>query len=88
MTAPPPTAPDWLLLRDGALQPGLRDHILFVLLSGRPEYRLEVRPAEGKEICAVTQTVNGRRLDDGTVYSTPTAALAGGLEQLRAKLGW
>ena len=83
------TAPDWLTKRDGSLTPGIRDGIVFVVLSGQPQYRLDVRPAAGKHVCAVTQTVNGRRLDDGaTTYPTADAAVAGGLDQLREKLGW
>jgi hypothetical protein len=35
------------------------------------------------------QSVNARRVDDGKGnYPTADAALAGGLEQLRAALGW
>ncbi len=83
-----PAVPDWLSQRDGTLKPGIRDHIVFVLLSGTPQYRLEVRPAKGKETCQVTQTVNGKRLDAGKEYSDRTAALAGGLDELRAALGW
>jgi hypothetical protein len=82
------TTPDWLALRDGGLKPGLRDNTLFVMVGGQPQYRLDARPAEGKHICHVTQTINGRQLGDGTTYPDRDAALAGGLEQLRAKLGW
>jgi hypothetical protein len=85
---PLPTVPNWLKLRDGSLKPGLGEHVVFVMLGGQAQYRLDARPAEGKYACAVTQTVNGRRLDDATTYPTLDAALAGGLEQLRNKLGW
>jgi hypothetical protein len=78
-----------LKLRDGSIEPGLRDEARFVMIAGQPLYKLEVRPAEGKLICAVTDTVNGRRLDDGKLtYPSSDAALDGGLEQLREKLGW
>ncbi len=81
--------PDWLKVRDGSLTPGIRPEITFVLISGQPMYRLEVRPAAGKFTCAVTNTVNGKRLDDPKkVYPTAAEALAGGLEQLRDRLGW
>lgn len=80
--------PDWLTMRSGALSPGIRPEIVFVLLGGEPQYKLEVHPAAGTFICAVSQTNNGRRLDDATTYPNPAAALAGGLDQLRAKLGW
>jgi hypothetical protein len=85
---PLPTVPDWLKLRDGSLKPGVRDQIVFVMIGDRPDYRLDVRPAAGQFACAVTQTINGRRLDEATTYPTADAALAGGLDQLRAKLGW
>ncbi len=85
---PLPTVPDWLTTRDGSLSPGLADRIVFVMFAGQPQYRLEARPATGKFVCAVTQTVNGKRLDDATTYPTADAALAGGLDQLRTKLGW
>jgi hypothetical protein len=80
--------PEWLARRDGALKPGIREHMLFVLLGGAPQYKLEARPAAGTYVCAVQQSVNGRRLDDGTTYPSAEAALAGGLDQLRAALGW
>ena len=79
---------DWLARRDGSLKPGLGGRTLFVLVGGAPQYRLDALPAAGKFACAVTQTVNGRRLDDATTYLTADAALAGGLEQLRVRLGW
>ena len=85
---PLPTVPDRLKLRDGTLRPGIAEHVVFVMLGGQPQYRLDATPAEGKLACAVTQTVNGRRLDDGTTYPTLDDALAGGLEQLRTRLGW
>jgi hypothetical protein len=83
-----PTVPDWLKLRDGTLRPGLNGHVVLVMLGGQPQYRLEARPAAGAFTCAIVQTVNGRRLDDGRTYPTADAALAGGLEQLRNILGW
>ena len=82
------SVPDWLASHDGSLKPGVRPETTFVMIGGQPLYKLEVRPAEGKFACAVSQTVNGRRLDDGATYPTRDAALAGGLEQLRNKLGW
>ena len=82
------TVPDWLSKRDGSLTPGLPDVVTLVVVAGRPLYRLEVRPAAGKHTCAVVQTVNGHRLDDGSTYATADAARAGGLDQLRANLGW
>ncbi len=83
------TGPDWLKLRDGSLKPGVRPETTFVMLSGQPLYKLEVRPTAGTFACAVSNTVNGKRLDDAkTTYPTADAALTGGLEQLRTVLGW
>ena len=37
----------------------------------------------------MTETASGRRLDDGAaIHGSFEEALAGGLEQLRQKLGW
>ena len=81
--------PDWLQTRGGTLKPGVRPETTFVMLEGNPLYKLEVRPATGTFACAVSNTVNGKRLDDPkTTYPTADAALAGGLEQLRNALGW
>ena len=83
------TVPDWLQARGGALTPGVRTETTFVMLEGNPLYKLEVRPAAGKFACAVSSTVNGKRLDDtATTYPTAADALTGGLNQLRDKLGW
>jgi hypothetical protein len=83
-----PPVPDWLKLHDGSLRPGLGEDTVLAMLGGEPQYRLDVRPAEGKFTCAITETVSGRRLDDGIIFPTTDEALAGGLEQLRTKLGW
>ena len=82
------TIPDWLQKRDGNLKAGIREEIVFVMLSNQPSYRLEVCPAQGQHICSVVQTNNGKRLDDATTYATVGGAMMGGLEQLRTKLGW
>jgi len=83
-----PAVPDWLKLRGGTLKLGSSVRSIFVMLDNEPQYRLDVWPAAGQFACAIIQTVNGRRLDDATTYPTADAALTGGLEQLRAKLGW
>ncbi len=83
-----PTNPQWLTVRDGSLKPGISERILFVMLGGQPQYRLDLRPAGGQFACAVTQTVNGKRFDAATNFPTADAAFAGGLEALRNQLGW
>jgi hypothetical protein len=87
MTTTVPT-PEWLKDHDGELKPGLNGNAWLVLIGGRPAYRLVAPPAKNQFSCAVTQTVNGRRLDKGTAYPTSAAALQGGLEELRQALGW
>ncbi|HUR55983.1 MAG TPA: hypothetical protein VMZ71_17740 [Gemmataceae bacterium] len=82
------TVPEWLAKRDGSLTPGVNKHMLFVLIGGAPQCKVEARPAAGTFICEVQQSINGKRLDDATAYPTADAALAGGLEQLKNKLGW
>ena len=83
-----PAAPEWLTKRDGGLRAGLNDSTLLVVLDGHPLYRLVARPSEGKVMCEVTQTNNGKRLDEPLTYADRLGAFAGGLEQLRAALGW
>jgi len=81
--------PDWLARRRGQLERGVQPETRFVLVNGEPLYKLEVRPAVGRYTCTVTETANGRRLDDGAaIYPIFDEAIAGGLEQLRDRLGW
>lgn len=82
------TIPDWLRLREGAVKPGLSPHTRFVFLAGQPMYRLEVKPVGGGFVCEVVQTANGRRINESKICSDETSALAGGLELLKAQLGW
>lgn len=84
-----PTLPDWLKLRDGSMTPGISSHIVFVNISGRPEYKLEARPSSGQYSCSIISTMNGKLLDDSKpLYANLDAALSGGLERLRDFLGW
>jgi hypothetical protein len=82
------TAPDWLTARDGGLAKGINDRTVLVTLNGHPMWRLDAVPSKGKFTCAVLQTNSGQRMDDGKEYPTQEAAFAGGLDELRAKLGW
>ncbi len=83
------SVPEWLAVRGGALKPGVRPETTFVMLDGHPMYKLEVRPARGKFECAVSSTVNGKRLEDPKAnYPDVASALAGGLDGLRNTLGW
>lgn len=82
------TAPDWLKARDGDLRCAPNGRTWLVMLSGTPQYKLTPAPAEGKHTCEVLQSVNQKRVDKGLVYPTADAALNGGLDELRAALGW
>lgn len=86
---PVPTVPEWLAKRDGGFAPGLREFTLFVTVARQPHYRLDARPAKGQFVCNVTQTHNGKMIDNAAaVYPTLDAAFAGGLERLKQQLGW
>ena len=81
--------PDWLAKRGGAIRRGVASETLFVMIGGEPLYRLEVVPASGQFACAVVESATGKRLDDPkATNASGDAALAGGLEQLRERLGW
>jgi hypothetical protein len=83
-----PTAPDWLTRRGGELQLAPDGRTRLVLLNGSQQYKLTPSPAAGQYACVVLQTVNGKRLDGGTTYPTADDAVRGGLEELKAALGW
>ncbi len=82
------TTPDWLRKRGGAVRKASTGTSWLVFIDGQPQYRLVPIPAAGKHSCEVTQTVDGRRLDSGGIYSTADDAIRGGLEDLRKSLGW
>jgi hypothetical protein len=83
-----PTVPDWLKLHTGDLTPGVNGETVFVRIGGQPQYRLDARPAGGKHVCNVIQTVNGRLIGESPKCDTAAAALNSGLETLRNNLGW
>ena len=81
------STPEWLTMRDGSLRPS--PQTLVVLIGGTPQYKVEARPAAGTFVATVQQSNNGKRMGEVALgYPTADAALAGGLEQLRAALGW
>jgi len=77
-----------LTKRGGFLKPGIDGRSFFVYFAGRPQYEVTVIPIKGKLGCEIRQTINGKRLDGGSVDGSPEQALRGGLEELRKKLGW
>jgi hypothetical protein len=81
-------SPEWLTVRNGFIKPGIDPQTWMVTLDGHPQYRLFATPAGGVFTCAIFQSNNGKRLDGGKTYPTVEAALAGGLDELRERLGW
>ena len=82
------TTPDWLKQREGDLQVSKDGRSGSVYFAGQLQYVLMPMPTKGKFACRISETINGRRLDGEAIYPTNEEALHGGLEVLRAKLGW
>jgi hypothetical protein len=82
------TVPDWLRTRNGDLKASKDGHSWSVYFAGQPQYLLEPLPAKGKFACRVTQTINGKRLDQGGIWASRQEALQGGLSDLQQALGW
>jgi hypothetical protein len=81
-------APDWLTQRGCRLLASKDGNSWLVYVGSEPQYLLMPTPAKGKFSCRISQTINGHRLDVGTVYASTEEALRGGLEELRKALGW
>ena len=82
------TTPDWLTRRGVHIQESKDGQSWLIYLDKEPQYLLMAVPVKGQFGCRITQTINGRRLDGGTVYPSVEAALKGGLDELRKALGW
>jgi hypothetical protein len=82
------TTPDWLARHDCKLEVEANGQSYLVLLANKPQYLLVPIPLGDQFGCAVTQTINGRRLDGNGTYPSPEDAVRGGLEDLRKALGW
>jgi hypothetical protein len=80
--------PDWLKQRGGELRESKDAKSYTAYLGGEPQYLVVPVPAEGKHACRVSQTINGKRLDRGGAWPSFDEAVRGGLEDLRAALGW
>jgi hypothetical protein len=80
--------PEWVKLHGGELRQSKDGRSWLLYLDGQPQYLVLPVPADGKFSCRVSETINGRRLDDGAIYPTLEDAARGGLEELRQKLGW
>lgn len=82
------STPSWLTQRGGQLLPGKDGRSCSVYFADQLQYVLIPIPAKGQHACRVSETINGRRLESGKTYPTVEQAFAGGLEDLREKLGW
>ncbi len=82
------TSPDWLVRHGCALRPGLNGSRWLIMMGDSPQYTLSIVPAKGTYSCAISQSVNGKRVDSDKVWPTAEGALEGGLDDLRAHLGW
>jgi len=80
--------PDWLRQRGGELKLASNQSNWFVVIGGKPLYELAPVPAAGKHSCDVRQTNNGQRIESKGVYASADEALRGGLDDLKANLGW
>jgi hypothetical protein len=82
------TTPDWIQQRGGEVRLGKDGHSASVYFAGQLQYVLVPVPAKGQHACRITETINGKRVDSGRTYPGAADALRGGLEELRAYLGW
>jgi hypothetical protein len=83
-----PSTPDWLARHGGEVSASPDGESVAVYFGHEPQYVLRVLPADGKYICHVKQTINGKHLGTEAVHATADDALRGGLEDLRKALGW
>jgi len=82
------STPDWLKQHGGEVRPSKDPRSCAVYFAGSLQYVLLAVPARGQFTCRITQTINGRRLDNGKTYAGVEEALRGGLDELREALGW
>jgi hypothetical protein len=82
------TAPEWLTKHGGSLQLTSDGHSWYLMLRGQPQYKLVPVPVGGKFGCAISQTINGQRVDSSSTAASAEDAVRAGLEDLRKALGW
>lgn len=81
-------APEWLAQRNGTLRRAVNGHSWVVLFDDQPQYIVTPVPVEGKHGSDVVQSNSGRRVATKGTFATEDEAIRGGLEDLRAALGW
>jgi hypothetical protein len=82
------TTPDWLATHGGEVRESKGSPSWVVYLDGEPAYLLVAVPVAGKFGCRISETVSGRRLDGPGTWDGVAPTLAGGLDELRKRLGW
>jgi hypothetical protein len=82
------TTPDWAQQRGGEVRLSKDGQSASVYFAGSLQYVLVPIPAKGQHSVRITETINGRRVETGKTYPSAADALRGGLDELRAHLGW
>jgi hypothetical protein len=80
--------PSWMTERGATLKKGNSDHVWFVLCNNQPHYRLVAVPVSGRFACAITQSINGRRIASDRQADSAADAILNGLDDLGKALGW
>jgi hypothetical protein len=80
--------PDWLARRGGNVLLAETGKDLIVYFDGKQQYYLSVVPVKGVFSWKITQSINGLKITSDAVFQSEDQAVHGGLESLRAKLGW
>jgi hypothetical protein len=80
--------PDWLKQRGGEVRTSKDGYSCSVYFAGQLQYVLIPIPAKGQYACRISETINGRRVENPTTYPTVAEAFKGGLENLKTYLGW
>jgi hypothetical protein len=83
-----PTVPEWLTLRNGNLRRAVNGQAWVVCFDDQPQYIVTPVPVGGKHGSDVIQSINGKRVATKGTFATEEEAIRGGLEDLRAALGW
>ena len=86
ITTPP--VPPWLARHEARLVASATGESWMVYLGHELAYVLVAVPAEGKHSVKVLETINGKQFNSGTIFASVQAALEGGAEELRQRLGW
>lgn len=84
----PMAIPAWLTGHGAALHKGHAAHVWFVISNKQAHYRLVAVPVGGRYGCAITQSINGRRIASDSQADSAEDAILRGLDDLGKALGW